>query len=407
MTFWQGMMIRILTSLSDGYSEDSKEKAARTQSFLICLEMLGFSIAHFYTFPVGEWKPDYRPVENNGKFGDNMALGDFLSDLRLVMGANTSKKSKADDGTDSSSNGSSNEDLENGDTGHYDATHRAPKDYTPSRKKRDKSTNAGGVTKRLLSISGSVKSSQVKDAAQRMLSSRVLCALEDDEVALLTRDVPDSPPAYLPPSPPPSPPPTEPTKEPEVCVHDIVSSHAPPPAPVPAPKAATEPIDEEVDSHTSNVLTLSAPTKEPTPEPPVDEKMNLLASDLPTNPRAATPPPPPTELAREPPVDKESDLLAIGIPTQPPPPPPTEPAPEPPLGNESNLFTSDVTTHPTPPPPTEAAPEPPIGTESDFISSATPTQPPPPLPTGPAPEPPFDAGETVGSTSSGNSESKL
>jgi hypothetical protein len=82
--------------------------AKQTQNFLICLEMLGFSIgecnnlsdtssqyvpnscdgslAHFYCFPVEEWQEGYRPpVQDDSKFGDNMALGDFLHDLKLIL----------------------------------------------------------------------------------------------------------------------------------------------------------------------------------------------------------------------------------------------------------------------------------------------------------------------------------
>ena len=31
---------------------------------------LGFSIAHFYCFPVEEWEDGYRPTEDQSKFGD-------------------------------------------------------------------------------------------------------------------------------------------------------------------------------------------------------------------------------------------------------------------------------------------------------------------------------------------------
>lgn len=91
MTFWQGIIIALLADTTDllGGDDDDDERqevmAKQTQNFLICLEMLGFSIAHFYCFPVEEWEEGYRPVENDSKFGDNMALGDFLHDLKLIM----------------------------------------------------------------------------------------------------------------------------------------------------------------------------------------------------------------------------------------------------------------------------------------------------------------------------------
>ena len=99
MTFWQGIVISLLAnttdllsdggetvSTGDGDDEDQVDAwAKQAQNFLICLEMLGFSIAHFYCFPVEEWEEGYRPVEDKGKFGDNMALGDFLHDLKLIL----------------------------------------------------------------------------------------------------------------------------------------------------------------------------------------------------------------------------------------------------------------------------------------------------------------------------------
>ena len=99
MTFWQGLAISILarsTSLGNtiqngnnenSASENIDEWAARAQNFLICLEMLLFSVAHFYVFPTDEWKPGYRPIQDTEtKFGDNLALRDFFSDVKLILG---------------------------------------------------------------------------------------------------------------------------------------------------------------------------------------------------------------------------------------------------------------------------------------------------------------------------------
>jgi len=110
MTFWQGVCISLLANTTDilssgsqaisphgnGDDEDQVEQwAKQAQNFLICLEMLGFAIAHFYCFPVEEWEEGYRPVENEGKFGDNMALGDLLHDLKLILRHKEKKKGVA------------------------------------------------------------------------------------------------------------------------------------------------------------------------------------------------------------------------------------------------------------------------------------------------------------------------
>ena len=92
MTFWQSMAIAFLahsTDLaSDRYANDSDHElwGRQAQNFMICLEMLLFSIAHFYCFPTEEWEDGYRPaIEKKMSAGDNLALGDFMSDLRLIL----------------------------------------------------------------------------------------------------------------------------------------------------------------------------------------------------------------------------------------------------------------------------------------------------------------------------------
>ena len=54
MTFWQGLAISILAQTTDVGGQDEAEWAKSAQNFLICLEMLLFSIAHFHCFPVSD-----------------------------------------------------------------------------------------------------------------------------------------------------------------------------------------------------------------------------------------------------------------------------------------------------------------------------------------------------------------
>ena len=96
MTFWQGLAITILAETTDvgGDSSDSEEWASSAQNFLICLEMLLFSIAHFYCFPTYEWEPNYRANFNKAKYGikEQFALGDFVADLKLIMKGNSKRR---------------------------------------------------------------------------------------------------------------------------------------------------------------------------------------------------------------------------------------------------------------------------------------------------------------------------
>mmetsp|Transcript_37316 Transcript_37316/g.81805 ORF Transcript_37316/g.81805 Transcript_37316/m.81805 type:complete len:663 (-) Transcript_37316:2911-4899(-) len=99
LTFWQGLAIAILaetigdTTPNVGNS-DPELWAKQAQNFLICLEMLLFSIAHFYCFPTDEWEDGYRPVVSDSKFGDQLALHDFFQDLKLVARQGKKKKKK-------------------------------------------------------------------------------------------------------------------------------------------------------------------------------------------------------------------------------------------------------------------------------------------------------------------------
>jgi hypothetical protein len=92
MTFWQGLAITVLATTTDVGGNDIDEWAASAQNFLICLEMLLFSIAHFYCFPTEEWTEGYRASHAKGAFGDSMALGDFFQDIKLILRANTYRR---------------------------------------------------------------------------------------------------------------------------------------------------------------------------------------------------------------------------------------------------------------------------------------------------------------------------
>lgn len=96
MTFWQGLCIAILAQTTRHNVRDdsgSEKWAKQAQNFLVCLEMLLFSIAHFYCFPTEEWEDGYQPNNKpDSKFGDNLALSDFLDDLKLIVKGNRKKK---------------------------------------------------------------------------------------------------------------------------------------------------------------------------------------------------------------------------------------------------------------------------------------------------------------------------
>jgi len=102
MTFWQGTALTILAETTDvvGGGDTKDSWSEQIQNFLICLEMLLFSIAHFYCFPVEEWQPGYKVNFRKAKFGETMALNDFFKDLKIIMttGSNTKKMKKRSKG---------------------------------------------------------------------------------------------------------------------------------------------------------------------------------------------------------------------------------------------------------------------------------------------------------------------
>jgi uncharacterized coiled-coil protein SlyX len=94
MTFWQGLAISILAGATEEGGDDAEAWAKSSQNFLICLEMLLFSIAHFYCFPVEEWEDGYRVKHTEYSFGDHIALGDFMQDLKIVLRSQQKKHRK-------------------------------------------------------------------------------------------------------------------------------------------------------------------------------------------------------------------------------------------------------------------------------------------------------------------------
>lgn len=94
MTFWQGLALGILAQTTDVGGQDADEWGKSAQNFLICLEMLLFSIAHFYCFPTEEWEEGYRVKHSQGRFGDSIALGDFFEDVKLILKSNPTTKAK-------------------------------------------------------------------------------------------------------------------------------------------------------------------------------------------------------------------------------------------------------------------------------------------------------------------------
>jgi len=95
MTFWQSVVISFIAHAIFENAEDelnpdetATEWSKEAQSFLICLEMFAFAIAHCFVFPVEEWESGYREKQQRkikAKFGDSLALRDFVKDVKTVM----------------------------------------------------------------------------------------------------------------------------------------------------------------------------------------------------------------------------------------------------------------------------------------------------------------------------------
>ena len=58
--------------------------ADAVQNFLICVEMFVAAVVHSYTFGPEEWQPGYRAGPGL-QVSDNLAVGDFFSDVRYAL----------------------------------------------------------------------------------------------------------------------------------------------------------------------------------------------------------------------------------------------------------------------------------------------------------------------------------
>jgi len=101
MTFWQSVAISFIAHAiyenngDPNADEKATEWSKRAQSFVVCLEMFLFSIAHCFVFPTEEWEPGYRAKEEKkikATFGDSLALKDFVTDVKTVMKSRNENK---------------------------------------------------------------------------------------------------------------------------------------------------------------------------------------------------------------------------------------------------------------------------------------------------------------------------
>lgn len=120
MTFWQGVVISFVVdtvfSNEDGPDWNHTEWSLQAQNFLICLEMFFFSIAHMFSFPTDEWEDGYRAREERRQkatFSDNLALRDFVYDMKLILQKGKNKSLKNSPGKHTVKRDS--DDIVNGD----------------------------------------------------------------------------------------------------------------------------------------------------------------------------------------------------------------------------------------------------------------------------------------------------
>jgi len=184
MTFWQGLAISILASTTDVGGNDADEWAKSAQNFLVCLEMLLFSIAHFYTFPTEEWEEGYRAKQEQGAFGDSIALGDFMSDLKLLLRSSSKKKKKKKKSKSIAKTIPEGKELDDDDSSMGDVTTRTESDLEEGVEvELDMSTSSANAEE---------EEGIVKRATLRLLESNILDeddwqAIGEEELAVATK----------------------------------------------------------------------------------------------------------------------------------------------------------------------------------------------------------------------------
>ncbi|KAL7471506.1 hypothetical protein ACHAXS_011791 [Conticribra weissflogii] len=105
MTFWQKMTIAIIVNVAyaDDFDtqDDANDFVKRAQNFLICLEMLFAATAHCFVFSPDEWAEGYRDREerrrkeqHETRFGDGVALQDFIQDVKQVMASKRRRRKR-------------------------------------------------------------------------------------------------------------------------------------------------------------------------------------------------------------------------------------------------------------------------------------------------------------------------
>ena len=94
MTFWQSLALSVYANTSSLFesTRDAVEWRYRTQNYLVCVEMFLFSVAHYFVFSPEEWEEGYKPKNKvKQKFGDQMALRDFVHDVKLIVRSRSRK----------------------------------------------------------------------------------------------------------------------------------------------------------------------------------------------------------------------------------------------------------------------------------------------------------------------------
>ena len=98
------MVLSIIVNVAYADKFDSQEErdtfVMQAQNFLICLEMLFSAVAHCFVFTPDEWEDGYREREEERRrrisepraFGDSVALGDFINDVKVVMASKKRRK---------------------------------------------------------------------------------------------------------------------------------------------------------------------------------------------------------------------------------------------------------------------------------------------------------------------------